>query len=144
LDHDILEVFFAEKCKEPIMGVRKSCAEVLPNLIELTNHNKNMLANLMLTLVKDSHKIVRLTACKAVPEFLARFNTSRVPDALFEFYVGLSEHEVNKIVNRENEILYPISFYFTAILKLVGVNGWSKMSRLFNKLIFIRNEVISL
>jgi hypothetical protein len=34
--NDIVKHFLAERCKEPVMGVRKMCAEVMPHLVELT------------------------------------------------------------------------------------------------------------
>lgn len=67
------------------MGVRKICAEVLPKLVSFTNE-KDALANLMLGLTKDGHKVVRLTACKVVPEFLGRFDDHRLPEALLKLY----------------------------------------------------------
>jgi hypothetical protein len=54
------------------MGVRKACAEVLPQLVAHTKE-KEPLANLLLGLTKDGHKVVRLTACKVVPEFLGKY-----------------------------------------------------------------------
>ena len=54
------------------MGVRRACAEVLPKIVVFTSE-KEILANLLLGLTKDGHKVVRLTACKVVPEFLGKY-----------------------------------------------------------------------
>lgn len=59
--------FLAERCKEPMMGIRKSCAEVMPELVRLTATEKDILSTLILGLTKDGHKVVRLTACKSIP-----------------------------------------------------------------------------
>lgn len=48
---------------------------------------------------------------------------------------------MNKIVNRENEILYPVAYYFTAVLQQMGAAGWPRLSVLFNKLLFIKHDV---
>jgi hypothetical protein len=82
------------------MGIRKSCAEVLPHLIELAHAEKSGLASLLLGLTKDGHKVVRLTACKAVPEFLGKYGGGELPETLLKFYLDLPDHEINKIVNR--------------------------------------------
>lgn len=68
------------------MGVRKNCAEVLPQLVGFTNE-KEVLADLLLGLTKDGHKVVRLTACKVVPEFLGKYGHCHLPDGLLKFYI---------------------------------------------------------
>jgi hypothetical protein len=85
LSHSVVRDFLAERCREPVMGVRKSCAEVLPKLVGFTNE-KETLANLLMGLTKDGHKVVRLTACKVVPEFLGKFGDHRLPEPLLKFY----------------------------------------------------------
>lgn len=49
------------------MGIRRSCAEVLPGLASIKAANKQLLTNTLLKLSKDTHKVVRLTACKVIP-----------------------------------------------------------------------------
>ena len=64
-----------------------------------------------------------------------------MPEGLLRFYIELPDHEVNRIVNRENEILYPVAYYFTAVLKQLGAAGWSRLRGLFNKLLFFKHDV---
>lgn len=82
------------------MGIRKSVAEILPDLVEITTTEKALLSSILLTFTKDGHKVVRLTACKAVPEFLAKYQGPKLPESLFAFYLDLPDHDINKIVNR--------------------------------------------
>lgn len=79
MNKEIIEGFFAEKCKELVWGVRKACVEVLPKLVILTELRKEFLAAILLNFTKDGNKIVKIAAFKIIPEFLANYNNLKVP-----------------------------------------------------------------
>lgn len=49
------------------MGVRKSCADIIAEMVALSVNHKPKLAEMMIGLAKDGHKIVKLAACKSLP-----------------------------------------------------------------------------
>ena len=48
-------------------GIRKSCLEILPHLVVLTDSRKEELGNMLLHLTKDGNKIVKINAHKIIP-----------------------------------------------------------------------------
>lgn len=62
------------------MGIRRSCAEIMPGLAAIQSAHKHVLTNILLKLSKDTHKVVRLTACKAIPEFIAKGSSSVITE----------------------------------------------------------------
>lgn len=100
LNKEIIEVFFSEKCRESIWGVRKACVEILPQLVLLTDAKKDHLAQLLLNFTKDGNKIVKISAFKIIPEFIANYNSPKIPEKLVDIYVNLIDHEINHSLNR--------------------------------------------
>lgn len=102
LNKEIIELFFSEKCKESIWGVRKACVEILPQLVLLTDCKKDHLSQLLLNFTKDGNKIVKISAFKIIPEFIANYNSPKIPEKLVDIYVNLIDNEINHSLNREN------------------------------------------
>jgi serine/threonine-protein phosphatase 4 regulatory subunit 1 len=79
LNKEIIDQFFTDRCKETVWGIRKACVEILPQLVILTETKKEHLAHLLLNFIKDGNKMVKISAYKVVPEFIANYNSSKVP-----------------------------------------------------------------
>jgi hypothetical protein len=58
------------------------------------------LANALLSFTKDGNKIVKVSAFKVIPEFLANYESITMPDKLMEIYLKLMDHEINSLVSR--------------------------------------------
>lgn len=67
MNKEIIELFFTEKCRETVWGVRKACVEILPQLVLLTESKKEHLANLLINFTRDGNKIVKIAAFKIIP-----------------------------------------------------------------------------
>ena len=79
---EIIDEFITSIAKEVTWALRKACVDVLPSHSEIAINRKDVLANLMLTLTKDSNKLVRVEALKVVPSFIAKFQHPSIPDKL--------------------------------------------------------------
>ena len=51
-------------------------------------------------MIKDGNKIVKVSAYKIIPEFLANYESEQMPSKLMEIYLKLMDHEVNSLVSR--------------------------------------------
>lgn len=45
----------------------------------LTESKKEQLAQILISFTKDGNKIVKIAAFKTIPEFIANYNSSKVP-----------------------------------------------------------------
>lgn len=79
LSKEMIESFLAEKCKQNVWGVRKACVQALPQFVMLTESKKEQLAQILISFTKDGNKIVKIAAFKTIPEFIANYNSSKVP-----------------------------------------------------------------
>jgi hypothetical protein len=141
LNKEIIDGFVLEKCKEPIWGIRKSCLEILPQLVVLTESRKEQLANMLLHMTKDGNKIVKINAHKILPEFLASYNAPNPPDKLITMYIHLMDNEVNSMMSRDGEMCIKVAYYFPGVMLTLGPTKWETMHKLFNRLIFHKNVV---
>jgi hypothetical protein len=64
----------------------------LPQLVLLTESKKEHLANLLINFTRDGNKIVKIAAFKIIPEFIANYNSSKVPEKLVDIYIHLIDH----------------------------------------------------
>lgn len=76
--------------------------EILPQLVLLTDLKKDHLSQLLLNFTKDGNKIVKISAFKIIPEFIANYNSPKIPEKLVDIYVNLIDNEINHSLNREN------------------------------------------
>lgn len=65
--------FFADKAQDASnWAIRKSCIDIIIDISELTesNEKENLLSNIMITLLKDTNKWVRLSSYKNLGKFI--------------------------------------------------------------------------
>ena len=96
----------------------------------------------MLFLTKDTNKIVKITAHKIIPEFLANYNASNPPEKLVNMYIHLMDHSINELFNRDGELGAKVAFYFPGVMMTLGAGRWDTMEKLFSRLIYHKNLVI--
>jgi len=54
----------------------------LPKLVILSESKKELLSSILLNFTKDGNKIVKIAAFKIIPEFIANYGSSKVPEKI--------------------------------------------------------------
>ena len=62
--------------------MRKACVEIISHLVKLTKNKKEDIAAALIAFTKDGNKIVKVSAFKALPEFLANYESEVMPSKL--------------------------------------------------------------
>lgn len=114
--------------------------EILPQLLEITC-KKDVLATLLFHFTMDGNKLVKIAAFKILPEFLAKYGSKNPPEQLLTVYLNLIGNEINHYVNREDEIIEKVAFYFPGVLQTYGAGRWGQFKGLFSRLLRSKNEV---
>jgi hypothetical protein len=66
----------------------------------MTSTKKQSLAEWLIDLTKDTNKMVKLSAYKVIPEFLANYDSENIPEKLIQIYVNLIDDDINRLVSR--------------------------------------------
>lgn len=77
----------------------------------------------MLTFLKDSHKIVRITAYKNLGQFIYELKGGKMAPELLKEFCRMADSDVTALA-KDNEITYSCAYNFPAVLDAVGRDKW--------------------
>lgn len=116
--------------------MRKACVEnivIISNISE-TPIRENFLTQVLLKLLKDTNKWVKIAAYKCLGPFISTLAGMSISEKLFENYCQMTTSSLNSLAS-DNEIMSACSFYFPAVLAAFGAEKWPAMSKMFYLLI---------
>jgi serine/threonine-protein phosphatase 4 regulatory subunit 1 len=95
-----LFIFYQGKTKDQSnWALRKACVEIIIDISELCEPNERelVLTEIMLTLLKDSNKWVRVSAYKSLGRFIYSLKGQKINEKLTIEFCKMVENEVNAI-----------------------------------------------
>lgn len=96
--------FYSEKARDPNnWAIRKACIDIIIEMSELSEESEQEqnLTDLMLTLLKDSNKWVRLSAYKNLGKFIFTLKGLNINEKLIQEFCRMTDNDINSI-GREN------------------------------------------
>ena len=106
---------------------------IISNISE-TPIRENFLTQVLLKLLKDTNKWVKIAAYKCLGPFISTLAGMSISEKLFENYCQMTTSSLNSLAS-DNEIMSACSFYFPAVLAAFGAEKWPAMSKMFYLLI---------
>jgi hypothetical protein len=77
----------------------------------------------MLSLLKDTHKTVRMTAYKNLGPFIYELKGGKMNMDLLKEFCRMADNDVTSL-GKDNEITYSCAYNFPAVLHAVGKEKW--------------------
>lgn len=128
---------FQRLAKDDIWGVRKACAECLVNVaLALAPADRGpLLVPLFESFINDSSRWVRMAAYQSLGPFLAALETNHVTDELVGHFTSMATTAASQLGGSgEVDIKFHCAFNFPAVVSIVGITGWRKLSPTFELL----------
>ena len=88
----------------------------------------------MLGFLRDKTKWVRISAFKALGQFIGTLDGLDVDDKLIGFYMRMTDSKIMKLTS-ESDLPIACAFNFPAVLKAVGAKRWVDLQKLFATLL---------
>lgn len=107
------------------------------------NERENMLTNIMINLLRDNNKWVRLSAYKNLGRFIYTLKNLNFNEKLLLEYCRMADNDVNSI-GRENEIIYSCAYNFPAVIDALGKERWVDLHKLYEKLLKTNDKKIKI
>ena len=121
-----LFVFYQGKTKDQTnWALRKACVEIIIDMAEMSEATQRevILTDIMLTLLKDSNKWVRVSAYKNLGRFIYTLKGLKINEKLVIEFCKMADNEINSI-GKDNEIIYSCAYNFPAVLNAIGKERW--------------------
>lgn len=117
--------------------MRKACVENICTISEISDKEtrENNLTAIILKMIKDNNKWVKLAAYKCLGPFISSLSGMKISEKLFEAYCQMASSSVNNLSSDNNEIMSACSFYFPAVVAALGPKKWPSLSKMFHILI---------
>lgn len=108
---------YNKKCQDHIWGIRKVCVEILVDISKICELKDrcDTLTKLLLVFLEDPNKWVKISAYKALGQFIATLEGGELNEKLFSHYMKMTDHSINYISN-DNEIMGACAYYYPAVL----------------------------
>lgn len=131
--------FFKGISKDQTWGVRKACVESLVAVCQILQLDKRnaFFSEIMLDLVKDESKWVKISAFKALGPYIHSLKGGPLSGRVFESFLMMADPKVNALTE-ENEIAISCAFYFPAVVYTVGKQCWVQLSKVFK--VFVKHK----
>lgn len=118
-------------------AIRKACVDIVLEISELCSkeEKETFLTEVMLNLLKDSNKWVRISAYKNLGAFIHQLKGLKFHPELLREFCRMADNDVNTLT-RENDIIYSCAYNFPAVLDAVGREKWeSDLWKVYDKLL---------
>ncbi|CEG36607.1 Protein phosphatase 2A regulatory subunit A and related proteins [Plasmopara halstedii] len=128
---------FLRLAKDDIWGVRKACAECFVNVaLALAPVDRGpLLIPLLESFINDSSRWVRMAAYQSLGPFLVALPYDQITDELVGHFTSMATTAASKLGGSgEVDIKFHCAFNFPALVSILGVSGWLKLSPTFELL----------
>lgn len=128
---------FQRLAKDDIWGVRKACAECLVSIaLALAPADRGpLLVPMFESFINDSSRWVRMAAYQSLGPFLASLEKDQVTDELVDHFISMATTAATQLGGSgEVDIKFHCAFNFPAIVSILGVAQWDKLSPTFELL----------
>jgi serine/threonine-protein phosphatase 4 regulatory subunit 1 len=124
---------FESLSADDIWGVRKSCAESLPEISKYVNSDvRKSLLKIFETFADDISRWVKMETFKQLGPFIATFYGEEVPKELLKHFIGMASQSTQ---NSDSDLVEYCAFNFPAVTLTVGKDNWSLLEKTFNLLV---------
>ena len=101
-----------------------------------------ILTDIMLNLLKDSNKWVRVSAYKNLGRFIYTLKGQKINEKLVMEFCKMADNEINSI-GKDNEIIYSCAYNFPAVLNALGKEKWEiPLWKVYEKLLKANDKKI--
>lgn len=119
-----------------IWQIRKVCVEALVEMSKICDlkDRSDMLTKLMLQFLDDPNKWVKVSAYKALGQFITTLSGGEINEKLFNYYAKMADNQVN-LLGSDNEIIIACAYNFPGVLQTFGMKKWPEMKKLLSVLV---------